>query len=136
MNGGVVSNHDILERIYAYNVDVRQTMTKFLKEDFSRFNALPDLNALMRLKPGEVSAAFLTEDIMSNELAKIVKLIEIIPTHTASLGEDYLRLEEMALARKREKHFNEWLSKKIDAMYVYIEPEYRNGEFENRHWVK
>ena len=30
----------------------------------------------------------------------------------------------------------EWLSKKIDGMYVYIDPEFRDGEFENKHWVK
>ena len=27
-------------------------------------------------------------------------------------------------------------TKKIDGMYVYIDPEFRNGEFENKHWVK
>ncbi len=136
MNGGVVSNHDILERFYSFNVDVRQTVTKFLKEDFAHFNALDDFNALSRLKIGEVSDAFLTEDIMSNQLAKAVKLLEIIPTHVASLNEDYLRLEEMALQEKQERVFRDWLSKKIDAMYVYIDPEFRDGEFENKHWVK
>lgn len=111
-------------------------MTKFLREDFAHFNALNDYNALVRLKPGEVSEAFLTEDIMGNQLAKVVKLVEIIPTHVASLNEDYLRLEEMALNAKQEKVFKDWLSKKIDAMYVYIDPEFRDGAFENKHWVK
>ncbi len=115
---------------------MRQTVTKFLKEDFAHFNALDDFNALSRLKIGEVSDAFLTEDIMSNQLAKAVKLLEIIPTHVASLNEDYLRLEEMALQEKQERVFRDWLSKKIDAMYVYIDPEFRDGEFENKHWVK
>ena len=32
--------------------------------------------------------------------------------------------------------FKDWLSKKIDAMYVYIDPEFRDGAFENKHWVK
>ena len=59
---------------------------------------------------------------MGNQLAKVVKLVEIIPTHVASLNEDYLRLEEMALNAKQEKVFKDWLSKKIDAMYVYIDP--------------
>ena len=114
MNGGIVSNHDILER----------------------FNGLDDYNALNRLKPGEISEAYLTEDMLGNQMAKIVKLVEVIPTHTASLNEDYLRLEEMALQDKQERVFKEWLSKKIDGMYVYISPEFRNGEFENKHWVK
>ena len=134
MNGGIVSNHDILERFSAF--DAKLTVTKFLREDFAHFNALNDYNALVRLKPGEVSEAFLTEDIMGNQLAKVVKLVEIIPTHVASLNEDYLRLEEMALNAKQEKVFKDWLSKKIDAMYVYIDPEFRDGAFENKHWVK
>ena len=134
MNGGIVSNHDILERFNAF--DAKLTVTKFLKEDFGRFKSLDDYNALNRLKPGEISEAYLTEDMLGNQMAKIVKLVEVIPTHTASLNEDYLRLEQMALNRKQEKVFGEWLSKKIDGMYVYISPEFRNGEFENKHWVK
>lgn len=135
MNGGIVSNHDILEYYNAMDA-ANMTVTKFLKEDFGRFKSLEDYNALMRLEPGEVSDAFLTEDMMGNQMAKIVKLVEVIPTHTASLNEDYLRLEEMALQDKQDRVFKEWLSKKIDAMYVYISPEFRNGEFENKHWVK
>ncbi|HIY69285.1 MAG TPA: peptidylprolyl isomerase [Candidatus Alistipes intestinigallinarum] len=134
MNGGVVSNHDILERFNAF--DAKLTVTKFLKEDFGRFKSLDDYNALRRLKPGEVSDAYLTEDMLGNQMGKIVKLVEVIPTHTASLNEDYLRLEEMALQDKQNRVFKEWLSKKIDAMYVYIIPEFRNGEFENKRWVK
>lgn len=134
MNGGIVSNHDILERFNAF--DAKLTVTKFLKEDFGRFKSLDDYNALRRLKPGEVSDAYLTEDMLGNQMGKIVKLVAVIPTHTASLNEDYLRLEEMALQDKQERVFREWLSKKIDAMYVYISPEFRDGEFENKHWVK
>lgn len=134
MNGGIVSNHDILERYQAF--DAKLTVTKFLKEDFGRFKSLDDYNALIRLKPGEVSDAFLTEDLLGNQLGKIVKLVEVIPAHTASLNADYLRLEEMALQDKQERVFREWLTKKIDGMYVFIDPEYRDGEFENKHWVK
>ena len=135
MNGGIVSNHDILEQ-YSPMDAASLTVTKFLKEDFGRFKSLEDYNALMRLKPGEVSSAFLAEDMLGNQMAKIVKLVEVIPTHTASLNDDYLRLEEMALADKQERAFGDWLPKKIDAMYVYIIPEFRDGEFENKHWVK
>ncbi|MDE5624020.1 MAG: peptidylprolyl isomerase [Alistipes sp.] len=134
MNGGVVSNSDIMSYYNASNPKL--TVTKFLREDFGHFKSLDDYNALMKLRPGEVSPAFLTEDMLGNKMAKIVKLIEIIPTHEASLEEDYLRLEEMALTDKQDRIFREWLSKKIDAMYVFIDPEYRGGGFENQHWVK
>jgi peptidyl-prolyl cis-trans isomerase SurA len=134
MNGGVVSNHDILERYQAY--DAKLTVTKFLREDFAHFNALDDYNHLVRLKEGEVSTSFLTQDVMQNQLGKIVKLLRVIPTHQASMADDYLRLEEMALHAKKERIFKEWLTQKIDGMYVYIAPEFRDGAFENKHWVR
>lgn len=134
MNGGIVSNHDILERYQAF--DAKLTVTRFLREDFAHFGALDDYNHLVRLKPGEVSSSYLTEDVMQNQLAKIVKLVEVIPTHAASIEEDYLRLEEMAVAAKKERILDEWLSEKIDGMYVHIDPEFRDGAFENKHWVR
>ena len=98
--------------------------------------SLEDYNALMRLKVGEVSNSFQTTDLMGNQMSKIVKLVDIIPAHTASLVDDYIRLEEMALAEKQDKVFNDWLTEKIKSMYVYIAPEFRDGEFENKNWVK
>ena len=42
----------------------------------------------------------------------------------------------MALEQKQQKVFEKWLDEKINAMYVYIAPEYRDGEFANKNWVK
>ena len=136
MNGGVVTNHDLLERYSAY--DAKLTATKFLKEDFGAMGgkSIDDYNAIRRLNEGEMSAPFRSTDMMGNELVKIVKLLKIIPAHQASLEEDYLRLEQMALNQKQEKEFNQWLDKKMASMYIYIAPEFRNGEFENKNWVK
>ena len=137
MNGGIVSNHDILARQGIYD-GARLTTTRFLKEDFGLDGgkALEDYSALMRLKVGEVSDSFQTTDLMGNQMSKIVKLVEIIPPHTASLKDDYVRLEEIALNQKRENYFREWLNKKIESMYIYIDPEYRKWEFENKKWIK
>ena len=137
MNGGIVSNHDILTRQGVYD-GARLTATRFLKEDFGMDGgkALEDYAALMRLKVGEVSNSFQTTDYMGNQMSKIVKLVEIIPPHTASLKDDYVRLEEMALNQKRERYFMEWLNKKIESMYIYIDPEFRTWEFENKKWIK
>ena len=137
MNGGLVTNHDILERADA--MDVNYTQTKFLKEDFANdgfHKPYVDYLALSRLKPGEVSDAYRAEDVMGNQLSKIVKLVEIVPAHKASLENDYIRLEELALNIKREKEFEAWLDRKIAGMYVFIDPEFRDGEFENKNWVK
>ena len=136
-NGGIVSNSDILARMGAYD-GARMTATRFLKEDFSMQGgkSLEDYAALMRLKVGEVSNSFQTTDIMGNQMSKIVKLVEIIPAHTASLEEDYIRLEEMALQQKQERIYREWLDDKIESMYIYIDPAYRSDDFENKNWIK
>lgn len=132
MNGGLVTNHDILMH---YNAnDVKYTATKFRREDFS--DRQPDYINLIQMKPGDVSAAFVTADVNGNSISKIVKLLEIVPTHSASLEEDYLSIEEMALEDKKGKVFDKWLKEKIDGLYIYIDPEFREGEFEYPNWVK
>ena len=90
----------------------------------------------MRLKVGEVSDSFHTTDLMGNQMCKIVKLMEIIPSHVATLEDDYIRLEEMALTQKQERVYRDGLVDKIESMYVYIDPEYRSDEFENKEWIK
>ena len=136
MNGGVVTNHDLLERYSAY--DAKLTATKFLREDFGAMGgkSIDDYNAIRRLKEGEMSAPFRSSDMMGNELVKVVKLLKVIPAHNASLDEDYLRLEQLALNEKQEREFKVWLDKKIASMYIYIAPEFRNAQFSNKNWLK
>jgi peptidyl-prolyl cis-trans isomerase SurA len=98
--------------------------------------SLEDYTALMRLNVGEVSDSFQTTDLNGNQLSKIVKLVEIIPAHVASLEEDYIRIEEMALEDKQNRVYRKWLHSKIDGMYIYIDPEYRSDEFEYKGWIK
>ena len=136
-NGGIVSNHDVLARQGVYD-GARLTATRFLKEDFGQMQgkSLDDYAALMSLKVGEVSNSYQTTDLNGNQLSKIVKLVQVIPPHTASLTEDYIRIEEMALAEKQDNAYRKWLHSKIDGMYIYIDPAYRSGEFEYDGWIK
>ena len=129
-NGGLVSNHDILETQGAF--DAKLTQTKFYKE----YLMPADYNVIRRLKKGEVSDAFQTTDLKNNQLSKIIKLVDVIPSHPATLEEDYLMIEEQALNAKKQREFRKWLNEKIDGMYVRIDPEFRDGEFDNKHWVK
>ncbi|MBQ5861621.1 MAG: peptidylprolyl isomerase, partial [Alistipes sp.] len=132
MNGGLVTNHDLLLH---YNAnDVKYTATKCRREDFSARQQ--DYMSLITMKVGDVSSAFVALDVSGNVISKIVKLLEIIPTHTASMEEDYVNIEEMALDDKRNKVFDKWLKEKIDGLYVYIDPDFREGEWEYPNWVK
>ena len=132
MNGGLVTNHDLLMHYNAGNV--KYTATKFRREDFGARQQ--DYMNLITMKVGDVSSAFVATDIKGDVISKIVKLLEVIPTHSASLEEDYLNIEEMALTDKKNKVFDEWMKEKIDGQYVYIAPDFREGEWEYPNWVK
>ena len=136
-NGGIVTNHDILTKYPALS-NVKFSATKFKKDDFGSQGgkSLADYYALSKLKVGEISPAFQSEDLNGNELAIIVKLVEVIPTHTATLADDYLTIEKMALEDKQMKVFKKWLEEKIDQHYVYISPDFRDGDFEFKNWVR
>ena len=135
MNGGLVSNHDLLSSNPQFS-NVKYTATKFREEDFGEGRSLKDYIAISNMKEGEISAPYQAEDLSGNELSKIVKLLKVIPPHPASLNEDHLTIEEMALHDKQAKIFDAWLKEKIDGIYVFIDPEFRNGEFEYKNWVK
>jgi peptidyl-prolyl cis-trans isomerase SurA len=88
------------------------------------------------LKPGDLSQPFQSQDMRGNTLTKLIKLIEIIPAHTAGLANDYLQIEKLALQDKQQREFMKWLEKKIAAMYVRIDKDMDTSEFENKAWIK
>lgn len=135
MNGGLVTNHDLLMSSPSY-ANVKYSATRFRREDFGDGKSLQDYSNIIRMKVGDVSPAYMAQDLRQNQQAKIIKLLEIIPTHPASLEEDYSTIEEMALSQKQQKIFDEWMREKIDGLYVYIAPDFREGEFEYPNWVK
>jgi peptidyl-prolyl cis-trans isomerase SurA len=117
---------------------VKFSATKFKKDDFGSQGgkSLSDYYALSKLKVGEISTAFQSEDVNGNEVARILKLVEVIPTHSASLVDDYLTIEKKALEDKQMKVFNKWLEEKIDQHYVYVAPDFREGEFQFKNWIR
>ena len=126
-NGGVVTNSEQLEQ---------QGTGELPKNKFMREELQNDYPALSQMKVGEISPSFQSYDGYGNVLNKIVKLIAIIPAHTANLSEDYTEIESLALQAKREEEFQKWLNSKIDGLYVRIEPEFRDADFDNKNWVK
>ena len=128
-NGGLVTNHELLE-VYGAN-DTSYSRTAFYKEDLGR-----DYTYMRGLKVGEMSAPFQSADMRGNTLTKLIKLLEIIPAHTASLANDYLQIENIALQHKQQSEFEKWLNKKISMMYVRIDPMMSTDEFENKNWIK
>lgn len=122
---GVVANRNYEQ------YGARMMSNKFFKDEIGI-----DYEKLRYLKPGQVSSAFITYDDKLNEVVKVVKLDEIIPSHIANLKEDYTLLEDRALKFKQEEYFNEWLNGKIAEMYVKIEDKYKDIPLSNKAWLK
>lgn len=130
-NGGVVSNYEILKASYPM-ARANHTSTKISKEELMA----TEYHAIKKLKIGEVSESFQSQDLHGNVMSKIIKLIEIIPSHSANLKNDYLIVEEMALAEKKEREFSKWLDKTISSMYIRIDSDIDMSLFENKAWIK
>lgn len=128
-NGGLVTNHEMLE-VYGAN-DTSYSRTAFYKEDLGR-----DYAYMRGLEPGDMSVPFQSSDMRGNTLTKLIRLDNIIPAHTASLANDYLQIEQIALQDKQQREFEKWLNKKISTMYVRIDPMISTEEFENKNWIK
>jgi peptidyl-prolyl cis-trans isomerase SurA len=131
MNGGIVSNQQLLYR-YTGDSDPKQTRTRFVRDAIEQNDAAQ----LIRLREGEISAAYIGRDLQMDEMGKILRLVEVIPAHKANLAEDWLEVEQTALLRKQERHYKEWLDAKIDEMYVKIDPMFNRADFKNKRWFK
>lgn len=127
-NGGIVTNHELLETVRA---ETKYSSTRFMREEIP-----VDYPVLRNLSEGEISSSFQSQDLRNNELNKIVKLVKIIPSHAPNLADDYLDIEQYALQVKQEEEFDKWVKQRIDGLYIRIEPEFRNGDFSNKNWVK
>ena len=78
-----------------------------------------------------------SRDFARDNLFRIMQLnCRNLTLHSASMEEDYLTIEEMALTEKKNKVFDKWMKEKIDGLYIFIDPDFRDGEFEYPNWVK
>ncbi len=95
-----------------------------------------DFYAIKDLKPGEFSVPFESRDEHANVVFKIIKVKRIVPAHKANLKDDYDKIQSMAKADKENEILREWLAKKIKSVFIRIDEDFRNCEFETKGWIK
>jgi peptidyl-prolyl cis-trans isomerase SurA len=103
--------------------------------------SLEELNTEMyvnvrELKVGEISKPFKTTDDDNNPVFRIVKLDSEIPAHKANPKDDYQVLYDAALMEKRQKMYDEWITKKLGITYIKISEEYKTCDFLQKGWLK
>ena len=95
-----------------------------------------DFIALRDLNVGEITEAFKSEDENGKEVYKIVHLRNRTSPHRANLAEDYMVLQEMALADKKQKVFEQWIDEKIVETYIRVDNSFAGCQFARKGWVK
>lgn len=127
-NGGVVFNSMLAKQQF----DAKYASPKFMKDALMPQDYIP----LSRLKEGEVSAPYEAIDLATGSTVyKILRLNKVIPSHHASLVEDYEIIADFALQNKQNIELERWVKEAIAKMYVWIAPEYRELKLEHN-WLK
>lgn len=90
-----------------------------------------------KMNVGDISEPFIMIGPKTNrEIVAIVKLKNRIEGHKANLRDDYEVLKQMYEAYAKNEIVSEWIKKKINSTYVYIEEGWRNCKFEHEGWLK
>ena len=88
------------------------------------------------LKVGEVSRAFQMINSKGKTTCAIVKLVSRADGHRATITEDFQVMQDVVLAKEREKTLHDWVVNKIKTTYVRMNDRYKDCKFEYQGWVK
>lgn len=118
VNGGVVMN--------PYT-----NTTRFKNEEIDQnlFFAIDKLETNDITKP----VPFMNED--GKQGFRIVKILDRIEAHTASLETDYDFIQQLALEKKKMREVQKWINKKIDTTFIHISNDFDHCEF-SADWKK
>ena len=96
----------------------------------------PELySKVSNLKEGEISEVFLDETRQGLKMYKILLLKSRTEAHTADLAQDYVKIMELALQKKKTESIEKWSDEKIMDTYVNINDVYTSCEFKSN-WAK
>ncbi|MDH5413073.1 MAG: peptidylprolyl isomerase, partial [Flavobacteriaceae bacterium] len=108
--------------------------TSDTKFDLTRMD--PTLYArISTLKEGEITDVFYDETREGEKMYKIILMKSKIPAHTADLVKDYVKIQNLALQKKREETIAKWAKEKIIDTYIKINKDYKECDFKNN-WNK
>lgn len=89
-----------------------------------------------RLKAGEISEPFESQDESTNPVMKIITVKSRVSAHQADIKTDYQYIQQLALREKQNEAINEWIEDKQKATFIRINHDYQGCEFQIPGWVK
>lgn len=87
------------------------------------------------LKKGELTDVFFDENRSGVKMYKFIVMRNRTNTHTADLVQDYVKIQELALTKKKEETIDKWAKEKIKDTYIKMADSHRKCDFE-KNWKK
>jgi len=118
LNGGVLMN--------PVTGDTHFDLTRMDPELYSKVS---------NLKEGEISNVFYDETRQGQKMYKIILLKSKTEAHTAELAIDYVKIQDLALQKKKTETIEKWTDEQIKDTYIKINNVYLNCTFKSN-WAK
>lgn len=90
---------------------------------------------VINTKKGEITEAFYDETQQNEKMYKIILMKDRTLTHKADLVNDYVKVQKLALQKKKEENITKWSKNKIKDTYIKISDKYDKCEYQ-RNWRK
>jgi peptidyl-prolyl cis-trans isomerase SurA len=117
-NGGVIIN--------ASSGETRFDLTRMDPAMYARVNDL---------EKGGFTDVFYDQTRSGEKMFKFILMKERTDTHTADFIEDYVKIQELALRKKKEEVIEKWSKGKIKDTYIKLGEDYKKCSFE-KNWRK
>ncbi len=103
---------------------------------FDLTNLDPDLySKVSNLKEGEISQVFYEETRQGEKMYKILMVKSKTDSHIADLSIDYVKIQDLALQKKKKESIEKWANEKIKDTYIKINDSYHDCVFKSN-WLK
>ncbi len=87
------------------------------------------------LQKGDLSEVFYDETRAGEKMYKLLYMRNRTNTHTADLVDDYVKIQQLALTKKKEETIAKWSKDKITETYVKLGTDYKKCTFKSN-WKK
>ena len=87
------------------------------------------------LKAGDISDVFFEESREGDKTFKIILIKSRTEAHTADLSQDYVKIKNLAIQKKKTELIEKWANEVIQDTYIKISNDYFDCEFESN-WAK
>ncbi len=96
----------------------------------------PSLYArVAELQKGELTDVYFDENRSGEKMYKFIVMRDRTNTHTADLVNDYVKVQELALTKKKEEAVTKWAKEKIKDTYIKMSKDHRKCKFD-KNWKK